>query len=82
MGHKDIQMVMRVYGKWLEQGKEKRHHYVSEFGNYGASMEHQAIVNEETGNQLKYLPVNQGKVQVLSSAPVISIMLSMILTQR
>ncbi len=34
MGHKDVEMVMKVYGKWVEEGSKKRRRvWVSEFGN-------------------------------------------------
>lgn len=36
MGHADTQMIMRTYGKWIEQGRGKRRHvFVSPFGNQG-----------------------------------------------
>ena len=53
---------MRVYAKWIEQSKNKRHQYVSEFGNYGTSMEHGGKVNEETNIAVNHLQANHEKV--------------------
>tara|TARA_R110000824_G_scaffold163974_4_gene339964 strand:- start:1342 stop:2445 length:1104 start_codon:yes stop_codon:yes gene_type:complete len=35
LGHKSVEMVMRVYGKWVEQGdREKQSVFISDFGNF------------------------------------------------
>jgi len=80
MGHKDVQMVMRVYAKWIEQSKNNRPQYVSEFGNYGTSMEHGGRVDEETNISINHLQENNEKVQVLFSAPLNSYLLFSYLT--
>jgi len=72
MGHKDVQMVMRVYARWIEQGNEKnRHTFISDFGNFGAgaSVEHGKAVNIKNDTAINTLQRDSGKVQVLFSAP-------------
>lgn len=37
LGHKNVQMVFSVYGRWIDQGRRKqKRQYVSEFANLGA----------------------------------------------
>jgi len=46
MGHKNTEMVMRHYARWVEQGKEKQQHvFVSRYGqeNCGAPVEREEI---------------------------------------